>query len=72
MEPEDSEPTPRELTVLRAYAETGSTKAAGALLGIVPQTVRNHLLAIHRRLGVETSVEAVWRLRRQLETVALP
>lgn len=67
--PERTEPSVRELQVLLAYAETGSTVAAGKRLGLVPQTVRNHLLAIHRCLKVETSVQAVWQLRHRLEAL---
>lgn len=72
MEPsvqEGTEPTQRELQVLLAFAMTGSTVAAGEKLGLVPQTVRNHLHAIHQRLGVSTSVEAVWILRSRLEAL---
>jgi DNA-binding CsgD family transcriptional regulator len=66
---EGSVPTPREMEVLLAFAMTGSTAEVGKLLRLGPQTVRNHLHAIHLRLGVATSVEAVWILRTQLEAL---
>lgn len=52
-------PTDREIEVLRAYLETGSTKGAAHRLGVHPQTVKNQLSNVRRRLGVANTAQAV-------------
>jgi DNA-binding NarL/FixJ family response regulator len=51
--------TPRQLEVLRAYAQAGSMKIAAHQLGLSPATVRATLVNIRARLGVSSSVQAV-------------
>lgn len=63
-----SDPTDRELATLRAYVASGSVKEAAAQLGVHEQTVKRHLANIRSRLGVESNVQAVLRLARQLPT----
>ncbi len=58
-----STPTEREIEVLRAYVMHGSTRAAGAALGISEQTVKNHLATIRHRLEVTTTLDALLVLR---------
>jgi DNA-binding CsgD family transcriptional regulator len=60
------EVTPRELAVLRAYAETGDYQLAAARLGIAPSTVKAHLKSVRTRLDVDSTVVAVWRLRDRM------
>lgn len=54
--------TPRQSEVIRAMFREGSVKDAARALGIKPVTVKNHLIDIHRRLGVENTYEAAYRL----------
>lgn len=56
------EPTPRQVAVLAAIVEHGSYCAAGAALGISHRTVRGHLVEVRRRLGVDTTTQAVYVL----------
>jgi DNA-binding CsgD family transcriptional regulator len=51
--------TDRQLEILRAYGETGSTKIVARQLGRSPATVRTTLANVRVRLGVGTSVQAV-------------
>ena len=60
--PVGAPPTERELEVLRAVARTGSMRAASAELGLNEFTVRSHLSALYRRMGVHSAAQAVWRL----------
>lgn len=53
--------TRRQIEVLRAL-EDGSQKEAGAQLGITVPTVKNHLTAVYRKLGVNSLVEAYRQL----------
>jgi DNA-binding NarL/FixJ family response regulator len=50
--------TPRQLEILRAYAETGSQKIAAKRCGVAPGTVRATLANIRSRLGVSTTIQA--------------
>ncbi len=63
--PGTDEPTARELEVLTAVCREG-TKGAAHRLGIAPSTVRNTLVRIRARLGVSTTVAAVYVLRDRL------
>jgi len=55
-------PTPRQVEVLAAYVVTGSYKCAAEDLGIQYSTVRNHLLTLRMRLGVQTTHQAIYIL----------
>jgi DNA-binding CsgD family transcriptional regulator len=61
-----AEVTPRELQVLRVYAEEGDYGRAAARLGISPYTVKAHLKSVRNRLDVDSTVVAVWRLRDRM------
>jgi DNA-binding NarL/FixJ family response regulator len=54
--------TPRELEVLDAYAELGKWARVAERLGITLQTVKNHAMHAHARLGVDTTIEALREL----------
>lgn len=51
--------SPRELDVLRCLADGGSRVAIARRLGLSVGTVIAHLRAIHQKLGVNKSTEAV-------------
>lgn len=53
-----SEPSARELEVLRLAAEGLSDAEIGAKLFLSPHTVRTHMRRIFRRLGASTRAEA--------------
>jgi LuxR family transcriptional regulator, maltose regulon positive regulatory protein len=53
----------RELTVLRLLGGTLSRRDIGRELGISPDTVKSHVRAIYRKLGVSSRLEAVERAR---------
>jgi DNA-binding NarL/FixJ family response regulator len=53
--------TPRQLDVLRHLARGHSTATIADKLGIAVETVRNHVRALIRRLGVHSRLEAVMR-----------
>ena len=55
-----SQPTERQLDVLRAYVQGGSHAAAAARLGISVHTVQAHLAALRLRLGVHNEAQAVY------------
>lgn len=61
-----SDPTPREMAVLRLLLETGSYSGAARELSIAEATARGHVARIRSRLGVATTVQAVWALRDRL------
>lgn len=50
--------TPRQLEILRAYAETGSQKIVADLCGCSVDNVRHTLANIRSRLGVESTIQA--------------
>lgn len=52
--------TQQQRTTLLEYARLGSVRATGSLLGISPQTVKNHLADAYRRLGVRSGPQAVF------------
>ena len=51
--------TRRELDVLQALADTGSTPGVARVLGIKVETVRKHVKNIHPKLGARNSAHAV-------------
>jgi LuxR family transcriptional regulator, maltose regulon positive regulatory protein len=53
----------RELTVLRLLGGTLSRRDIGRELGISTDTVKSHVRAIYRKLGVSSRSEAVERAR---------
>lgn len=57
--------TPRQIEILRAYAETGSQKLTARRCGISPATVRVTLQNIRSRLGVATSIQAAMIVFRE-------
>lgn len=52
-------PTRAEIDALRAYLDSGSVRGAARLLGLNEQTVKNQLGTLRRRLGVDTTAQAV-------------
>jgi TolB-like protein/DNA-binding CsgD family transcriptional regulator len=67
--PQDDELSRRERQIALAYADGASHREIGARLFIAPSTVRTHLAAIYRKLGVSSKIE----LRRLLaETAGVP
>lgn len=59
--------TADELTVLRLLSQGASLDAIGRALNMSQSTVRRRCRTTCRRLGVETSIEAVvWAVRRNL------
>jgi two-component system probable response regulator PhcQ len=56
--------TKREREVLEILLAEGSAGATGHALGVTLETVRKHLKAIFRKLGVQSQVELVKRLKR--------
>ena len=60
----------RELVTLLAYLDAGSHKAAAHRLGISESTSRQRVSQLIRRVGARNAAQAVWRLRRDLETEA--
>ena len=57
--------TPREVEILALVGEGASNKAVARRLGISAHTVKFHLEAVFRKLGVTTRAEAVARGLRQ-------
>ena len=57
--------TPREVEILALVGEGASNKALARRLGISAHTVKFHLEAVFRKLGVTTRAEAVARGLRQ-------
>jgi DNA-binding CsgD family transcriptional regulator len=51
--------TPRQAQVLHLLARGCSTQQMADELGVAPDTIRNHVRAILRRLGVHSRLEAV-------------
>ncbi len=52
----------RELEIARAFAEGASYRAIAERLFIAPATVRTHLTAIYRKLGVSSKIELARRV----------
>ncbi len=53
-------PTDRQIRVLQIFAEGGATyDVVGRRLGIKRGTVKSHVSAIYRNLGVHTRSEAI-------------
>lgn len=72
-DPRGTKPTPRQLQVLRAYADPehgGSQKAVAEYLNISVSAVNNTLQRLAKRLGVKDPAQAVWLLRDELTEVA--
>jgi PAS domain S-box-containing protein len=57
--------TPRQLEVLHHLAQGHSTAQIAELLGIQPETVRNHVRGLLRSLGVHSRLQAVSEARRR-------
>ena len=57
--------TPRQLEVLRMLSQGASTMQISEVLHIERETVRNHVRAILRALGVHSRIEAVARARTE-------
>jgi PAS domain S-box-containing protein len=56
--------TPRQHDVLGLLGEGASTEQIAAMLGIARETVRNHIRAILRELGVHSRIAAIAQARR--------
>jgi DNA-binding NarL/FixJ family response regulator len=57
--------TPRQAGVLVCAVKGQSNKLIGRVLGISEGTVKQHLNAVYRELGVTTRTEAIYLLARQ-------
>jgi DNA-binding CsgD family transcriptional regulator len=57
--------TPRQHEVLRSLARGLSTAQMSELMGISPETVRNHVKALLRALGVNSRLEALVEARQR-------
>lgn len=57
--------TPRQAEVLRLLARGGSTGQIADELGVSPQTARNHVRDLMRRLDVHSRIEAVAAAHRR-------
>ena len=53
--------SPREHEVLAAFATGATNPAIAAVLGLSPNTVKQHASSIFRKLGVRNRAEAVRR-----------
>ena len=64
--PRESAPklTPRELQTLLLLAAGSSTRQMAEVMGIAPNTVRNHVKSMCGRLGASSRIEAVAKARR--------
>ena len=58
-------PSPRQVEVLALVAQGMTGKEAAARLGITKHTVDLHLLAIYKKLGVHTRIQAVREAERR-------
>jgi DNA-binding CsgD family transcriptional regulator len=56
--------TPRERQTLMLLAAGSSTREMADLMGIAPNTVRNHVKSMCRSLGAHSRIEAVAKARR--------
>lgn len=64
---EEGDPlTAGELRALRAYVHAGSAKAAAHELGVHESTIKNHLANIRTKIGVSSTVAAVFKLHDQI------
>lgn len=52
--------TSRQMRILLAYGQTGSSRRAAERLFLSERTVRNTLSSVYDRLGVDNGVSAVW------------
>jgi DNA-binding CsgD family transcriptional regulator len=55
-----TEVSPRELECLLTYARIGDYEEAAKELGIARSTFRNHLVMVREKLGVESTIQALW------------
>jgi DNA-binding CsgD family transcriptional regulator len=64
--PSESAPrlTPRERQTLLLLAAGSSTRQMAELMGIAPETVRNHVKSMCGRLGARSRIEAIAKARR--------
>ena len=51
--------TERELAILRLLPGTASQRELAALLFVTPNTLKTHLRAVYRKLGVDSRADAV-------------
>lgn len=58
--------TPREQEVLQIFLRHGEIGAIAERLAISPHTVRNHLKAIYRKLGVHSQAELLRKLQFEM------
>jgi PAS domain S-box-containing protein len=61
----DAALTPRQAEVLRLLADGLTTEAIARQLGVARETVRNHVRALLKRLGVHSRLEAVVEARQR-------
>lgn len=58
-----NELSPREREVLLEYARLGSYTEVARALYLSRATVRQHLLNARRKLGANSSIQALWRIK---------
>lgn len=61
----------REVTVAARYAEGETYKQIAANLYIAPSTVRNHLAAIYRKLGIRNKAELIRELSVRVSDIGI-
>lgn len=70
--PSSRELTPREKEVLYCCSRGQTYKQIAHKLGLSEQTIKNYLSAIRDKLDVQTTMAAVWKMRKQLEDEPQP
>lgn len=63
--------TKREITVAERYASGETYKEIAAGLNIAPSTVRNHLAAVYRKLGVSNKPQLIRELSTRISDVGI-
>ena len=51
--------TRREVVILQIRADSGSVKQTAHKLGVQPQTVKNQLNRIHKKLNARSTIECI-------------
>lgn len=59
-------PTETELKVLRAYLDNGTCKAAGSVLGVSEQAIKQHLWRMRLKARVESTQQLMFALYAEL------
>jgi DNA-binding CsgD family transcriptional regulator len=54
--------TPREKEILQLYVELASANAVAEVLALSPQTVKNHLYEMRKKVGAKNTSQLVYML----------